>query len=209
MARKRTRKSKDAAFTGVSGPPELVVMTRRQVAFRASAGRFLSAAGENVSDVERLLARHKATLVPIFGPTEERVLARLAALSEVAQAPLEDLSVFYHVEAPAERLEELQEQLASSELVEAAFMKPPVELPAINDMTPAPAEPPPATPDFTARQIYLDAPPSGVDARWAWTQAGGRGRDIRIIDIEGAWRFTHEDLMQSQGGVVGGTQQVG
>jgi hypothetical protein len=48
-----------------------------------------------------------------------------------------------------------------------------------------------------------------VDARWAWTQAGGRGRDIRIIDIEGDWRFTHEDLTQNQGGVVAGTRQTG
>ena len=42
-------------------------------------------------------------------------------------------------------------------------------------MTAAPEEPPPATPDFSARQIYLDAAPSGIDARWAWTQSGGRG----------------------------------
>ena len=198
-----------APADGVTTAPELVVVTRRQAAFRASAGRFLSAAGENVSDIGRLLARHKATLVPIFGPTEERVMARLAAQSESAQAPMEDLSVFYRVEAPAERLEELREQLAATELVEAAFIKPPVELPRINDMTPAPAEPPPATADFAARQIYLNAPPSGIDARWAWTQAGGRGRDIRIIDIEGAWRFTHEDLTQNQGGVVAGTQLAG
>ena len=136
-------------------------------------------------------------------------MARLAAQTESAQAPMEDLSVFYRVEAPAERLEELREQLAAAELVEAAFIKPPVELPRINDMTPAPAEPPPATADFTARQIYLNAPPSGIDARWAWTQAGGRGRDIRIIDIEGAWRFTHEDLTQNQGGVVAGSQLAG
>ena len=32
-------------------------MTRRQAAFRASAGRFLSAAGENVADLQRLHAR--------------------------------------------------------------------------------------------------------------------------------------------------------
>jgi hypothetical protein len=28
---------------------------------------------------------------------------------------------------------------------------------------------------------------------------------VRIIDIEGAWRFSHEDLLQNQGGVIGGT----
>jgi hypothetical protein len=181
-------------------------MTRREAAFRASAGRFMSAAGENVGGLERLLTRHGASMVPIFGPTEERVMARLAMMSEAVQAPMEDLSVFYRVDAPAERLEELRNQLAATELVEAAYVKPGVELPQINDMTAAPEEPPPATPDFTARQIYLNAAPSGIDARWAWTQTGGRGRDIRIIDIEGAWRFTHEDLTQNQGGVVGGTQ---
>lgn len=211
-ARTSTRKSarRRTGPAAKAGPaPELVVVTRRQAAFRASAGRFLSAAGENVSDVERLLTRHGATMVPIFGPTEERVMARLAALSEAAHAPMEDLSVFYRVDAPAERLEELRERLSESELVEAAFLKPAVELPQLNDMTAAPEEPPPATPDFTARQIYLDPPPSGIDARWAWTQAGGRGRDIRITDIEGAWRFTHEDLTQNQGGVVAGTSIAG
>jgi hypothetical protein len=210
MARKNTsRRARPAPRANPAGPPELVVIARRQAAFRASAGRFLSAAGENVSDVERLLSRHQASMRPIFGATEERVMARVAAQSEMAQAPLEDLSVFYRVEAPAERLEELREQLEASELVEGAFLKPAVELPQINDMTPLPEEPPPATADFSSRQIYLDAPPSGVDARWAWTQAGGRGRDIRIIDIEGAWRFTHEDLTQNQGGVVAGTQIAG
>jgi hypothetical protein len=180
-------------------------MTRREAAFRASAGRFMSAAGENVAGLGKLLSRHGASLVPIFGPTEERVMARLAIVSEAVQAPMEDLSVFYRVDAPPERLKELRNQLAASELVEAAYLKPAVELPQVNDMTAAPEEPPPATPDYTARQIYLNAAPSGIDARWAWTQTGGRGRDIRIIDIEGAWRFTHEDLTQNQGGVVGGT----
>jgi len=211
MARKKPRARRKATPppSRIAGSPELVVVTRRQAAFRASAGRFLSAAGENVSGLSRLLAQHKARMVPIFGPTEERVVARAAALAESAQAQLEDLSVFYRVDAPAERMHQLREQLAASDLVEAAFVKPAIELPAINDMAAAPEEPPPATPDFAARQIYLDAAPSGIDARWAWTQAGGRGRDIRIIDIEGNWRFTHEDLNQNQGGVIAGSTLAG
>lgn len=136
-------------------------------------------------------------------------MARQAAHSMAAQAPMEDLSVFYKVEVPEGRMAQLQAELARNELVEAAFVKPGVELPRINDMAAAPEEPPPATPDLSARQIYLNAASSGVDARWAWTQAGGRGRDIRIIDVEGAWRFTHEDLTQNQGGVVAGTMLAG
>ncbi|MEI9851359.1 MAG: hypothetical protein WDN24_11570 [Sphingomonas sp.] len=78
----------------------------------------------------------------------------------------------------------------------------------LNDMAPTADEAPAASPDFGARQLYLDAAPGGVEARWAWTQAGGRGAGIRIIDIEGAWRFTHEDLKGNQGGVVGGTMSA-
>ncbi len=210
MARRTRRTTASRASSPPAGPaPELVVVTRREAAFRASAGRFLSAAGEKVSGIEKLLNRHGATMQPLFGATEERVLASLSRHSEAAQAPMEDLSVFYRVEAPAERLAELRAELAASDLVEAAFLKPAVELPAINDMAAAPEEPPPATPDLSSRQIYLDAPPAGIDARWAWTQTGGRGRDIRIIDIEGAWRFTHEDLTQNQGGVVAGSPIAG
>ena len=205
MAAKR-RRAKTKPVAVVAGVPELVVVMRPQAALRASAGRFASAAGQNVSDVGKVLAKHGASMKPIFGPTEERVMAAAAAHSVRAQAPLPDLSVYYRIDVPTERMAQLRDELASKELVEAAFVKPPVELPAaINDMVAAPEEPPPATPDYTARQIYLDAPPAGVNARWAWTQAGGRGRDVRIIDVEGNWRFSHEDLTQNQGGVVGGT----
>jgi hypothetical protein len=78
----------------------------------------------------------------------------------------------------------------------------------INDMLPSMDEAPPATPDFTTRQGYLLAAPGGIDAVFAATQPGGRGLGVRIIDVEGAWRFTHEDLTQNQGGVVGGTQST-
>ena len=54
---------------------------RPQVAFRSSAGRFLSATGEKVAGVAKVLARHGATMKPIFGPTEERVMARQAGRS--------------------------------------------------------------------------------------------------------------------------------
>ena len=206
---KRTRTPRKTVLASVAAEPELVVVMRPQAAFRASAGRFRSAAGEDVTDVGKLLAKHGARITPIFGPTEERVMARQAAHSAIAQAPMEDLSVFYKIEVPDERMDELRAQLAKHELVEAAYVKPGVELPRINDMAAAPEEPPPATPDLSARQIYLNAAPSGIDARWAWTQAGGRGKNIRIIDVEGAWRFTHEDLTQNQGGVVAGTMIAG
>jgi hypothetical protein len=75
----------------------------------------------------------------------------------------------------------------------------------LEDYIPLAEEPPPQTPDFTEQQGYLDAAPGGIDARYAWTVPGGTGIGVQIIDIEGAWQFTHEDLLQNQGGVAGGT----
>jgi hypothetical protein len=179
---------------------------------RASAGRFEALSGASTDSLASVLGTFGAAMRPLFGATEERVLAGAAALVEPTGAATVDpgeLATFYKVDAAPERLDELQAQLLASDVVAAAYVKPPTE-PAgfLNDMAPAADEAPPATPDFSSRQGYLDASPGGVEARWAWTQAGGRGDGIRIIDIEGAWRFSHEDLTVSQGGVVGGTQST-
>jgi subtilisin family serine protease len=190
---------------------ELVLVTRTESAFRASAGRFEALSGESTRTLEELLKDHGAVLAPLFGATEERVLAATQALSTQAapDAPLHDLSTFYRVQAPQGDLTKLQADLLAQDLVDGAYVKPGAE-PAtgINDAQPLAEEAPSVTPDFSARQGYLDAAPGGVNARWAWTQAGGKGSGIRIIDIEGAWRFTHEDLTGNQGGVVAGTSSA-
>ncbi|MEP7276239.1 MAG: serine protease, partial [Betaproteobacteria bacterium] len=71
-------------------------------------------------------------------------------------------------------------------------------------MRPKAAPAPPVTPDLSARQLYLDAAPGGVDARYAWTVPGGRGAGVRIVDVEGGWNFTHESLAGNHAGVVAG-----
>lgn len=134
----------------------------------------------------------------------------------------------YSVDAPDDRLDALAEELGALDVVEAAYVKPAAELatvadtatgadlpaapyPAagaeagINDMAPTGPDAPPASPDFTARQGYLGAAPGGIDARYAWTVPGGRGGGARVIDCEWGWRFTHEDLLANQGGIVAGT----
>ena len=55
------------------------------------------------------------------------------------------------------------------------------------------------------RQGYLGPAPGGVDAQFAWTIPGGKGIGIKVIDIEGAWNFRHEDLLQNQNGLAGGS----
>ncbi len=46
-------------------------------------------------------------------------------------------------------------------------------------------------------QGYLDAAPRGIDARFAWGQAGGDGRGVTVVDLEYGWTLNHEDLPSS------------
>ncbi|OCP07792.1 hypothetical protein BC364_20705 [Ensifer sp. LC499] len=181
-----------------------------EASMRASAGRFEALSGAPTDTLRSLLSDNNATMRPLFGATEERVAAfSYQSAGIAATAEPADLMNFYSVEAPPEKIEALKSDLSKHDLVAGAYVKPGAEPAALlNDMAPSGEEAPPSTPDFTARQGYLETAPAGVEARWAWAQAGGRGNGIRIIDIEGAWRFTHEDLTGNQGGVVGGTMSA-
>lgn len=216
MAKTPKKRSKKSETPPPAGKPELIVVMQPQAGLRASRSRVESATGATVSDIRNVLKKAGAAMLPLFGPDEDRIVARTRAQSEAVEAPLEDQSVYYRVEADEEKFADIAEGLNKQELVEAAYVKPGVELPIAPvegqpEAAPGARSPDvalPATPDFTARQLYLDPPPAGIDARWAWTQAGGSGRGVRIIDIEGDWRFSHEDLLEAQGGIVGGTPGV-
>lgn len=186
-------------------PRELIVLLRSEASATASQGTLMGLSDPTVDPVQRLLEEAGARITPLFGASEARVRAAMGPQLAMAGGP--DPSKFYKVDADDGRLDALAAALAAEGAVEAAYVKPPASPAAfLNDASPAPEEAPPATPDFTGRQGYLNAAPGGVDARWAWTQGGGRGVNVNIIDVEGAWRFSHEDLQASQGGVVGGVQ---
>ncbi len=207
-------KTRNPGFTGgptaAEGIPlerELIIVAKRDLGLRATREGVASVTGVDVSPLADLLASEGIALEPLFGVSEERLQAQTASLAAETGAEVPDLSVYYHVEAPDERLDELAERLRQMEGIEAAYVKPPAE-PAdfrLNDMAPSVEEPPAHTPDFTARQGYLGPAVVGIDANYAWTVPGGRGAGVNIIDIEWGWRFTHEDLTQNQGGVVSGT----
>lgn len=193
------------ALGGFSSERELIVIANREAGLRATDEGVASVAGAETAPLTDLLSSEGVTLQPLFGISEERLKQRLRAMAPTAQGEVPDLSVYYRVEAPDERLDELAEQLRQHELIEAAYVKPAGEPPWLNDMAPTLEAAPAVTPDFTSRQGYLDAAPGGIDARYAWTLSGGGGDGVRIIDLEWSWRFSHEDLTQNQGGVVGGT----
>ena len=186
---------------------ELIVIARQDFGLRATADGLTSATGADTQDLEQVLAAEGAVMRPLFGSSEGQVAAALSGLAADADAAdVPDLTLYYHVDAPDESLDALAERLRVMDGIETAYVKPAVEPPMwAEDAVPSADEPPAATPDFSPRQIYLNAAPAGIDARFAWTRTGGGGANVRIVDVEGAWRFSHEDLSQNQGGVVGGT----
>ena len=51
--------------------------------------------------------------------------------------------------------------------------------------------------ELEAFQGYLDPAPRGMDIRHAWTLPGGRGGNVKIIDIEFNWNLDHNDLIDA------------
>ena len=204
------------------GRPELVVIAKPEAGLRAVAAGPTSVTDADTTSLASLLDTHGAAMRPLFGLSEDRVRAQVEALPAPSATaakgeaePPPDLALFYRVAADEDRLDELAEDLLADDLVEAAYVKPAGEPPsttmetaeAINAMQPDLGDAPPATPSFVAREGYLAVAPGGLDAQFAWTLSGGRGQGVKVIDCEWAWRFTHEDLLQNQGGVVAGTSR--
>lgn len=206
--KKRPARSVPATPDHPAGERELIMVGKSDASLRATKTALVSDTGVDVSAVQSVLGTAGAVATPLFGETEERLREEATRGATHTGMEVPDLSVYYRVEAMDEDLEDLCDALNACDEVEGAYIKPPVE-PAeeeLNEMTAVLDDAPPTTPDYSGRQIYLNAAPAGVDARYAWTVPGGRGAGVEITDIEGAWRFTHEDLRRNQGGVVGGTQ---
>jgi Subtilase family len=192
---------------------ELIVITNPNAGLRASRTAVASLANSNVDPLNALLTSRGATILPIFG-NENRV-SQVMSIPTVATAlnaaGVPDLTTFYRLVANDNQLDDLAENLRNLELVDGAYIKPAPQSPVFIEEGIAPPnqqEAPPITPDYISSQLYLEAAPGGIDARFAWTRPGGKGQGVQIIDIEGAWRFSHEDLIQNQGGVIGGTQSA-
>jgi subtilisin family serine protease len=187
---------------------ELVVVLQPegQLSQLAPAGRQFASTG-----IQDALNEFNATMHATFAAA----LARQANDAKFGVPPgaldQEDLSRFFSIKAPEEAMDDLADRLRQLPQVAASYVKPPAELPQlpnqppVNNMTTNAAPAAAVTPDFTPHQIYLNSAPDGVDARYAWTLGGGKGEKITVIDIEGDWRLTHEDLKLPPNALLGGT----
>jgi hypothetical protein len=151
--------------------------------------------GTAASRIKQMAGVVNAEVRPLFGDLPMRRTRRGTATGKSA-----NLALFYTVNAPLERFDDIASRLRRLRMVESVYVKPPADLP----LPPSTAPVPPVTPDFSIKQGYLKSATAGIDARWAWSVQGGDGAGTWVIDVERAWRFSHEDLLQNQGGLIGG-----
>lgn len=155
------------------------------------SGLDADAAAAQVDAVNALLnADPTLTGSRLFSRPEAELDAEKASGEAAVAEELADLNLYteIHVGSPThEKVEALIDALNGYAIVELAYLEPRPE--------PAAVDIPPTTPDYTAFQGYLNgASQNGVDARYAWTKPGGKGDNVRAIDVEVAWQTNHEDL---------------
>jgi hypothetical protein len=160
--------------------------------------------GDGVAAIEAALAPAGATLTPLAGEPAQRLRARRAGERAIA-----DLGCYFGVRAQGPVDDELLQRVRDAPAVEFAYFKPPVALPTLPPShlgaEPATGPEPPGHPeDLSGRQGYLFAAPGGIGVADVWERPGGRGAGVRVIDVEGEWRFSHEDLQHNAGGLIAG-----
>jgi hypothetical protein len=159
----------------------LILRTHQHVRLRIGRGGRIEGGGGD--SLARTLLAAGATLSPLC--------ARPRGGDHQAVA---DIGCYFGVHAgPAGLDPDLPDRLREHAVVEFAYDKPPIALPTA----------PGAADDLRGGQGYLGPAPDGIGARAAWERPGGTGRGVRLIDVEGDWRFTHQDLGR-RGALAGG-----
>ena len=143
---------------------------------------------------ERFALRGIATLLKKYNLTSQRLIKSVSVgqlLEREARArdskfrPRHSLTSYWRLDARERPLEEVLAEFRKVEgEVEIAYLEKSATDPVVKA----------ANDTFAAEQTYLNAAPTGIDARWAWKQPGGDGSDMRFIDLERGWFLGHEDL---------------
>ncbi|KAJ5501843.1 Peptidase S8/S53 subtilisin/kexin/sedolisin [Penicillium expansum] len=203
------------------------------VIFKSSSPVKLSNTGltpvsADIAPLRALLERNHASMKLLFGQDEDRLRTqqeetlKLSRSNDVptvedngtsdAQptdlAHLPDMASFYYVDGAADSLDDLASEINQQDMVEAAYVVPSASPPQYIRIEASPQDAPSQTPNYVPRQTYLNSAPAGIDVDYAHTVPGGKGENMRVIDCEWGWRFTHEDLKELQGGVIAGTNST-
>ncbi len=168
-------------------PDRLIVKFVEGAQVRLRGGGLVSETGRDLSAVLAALDRHgRPAVEPLFRRGPAAIDATRAEAEARTGTRMPDLNGYFEIAVRAADRDALRADLARLTLVEKVYAP---SLPA-----PPPGDIPPPTPDFESQLLYLDPAPTGVDAEWAWAQAGGTGAGVVVTDIEYSWRTTHEDL---------------
>ncbi|HEX6242560.1 MAG TPA: hypothetical protein VFZ61_16720, partial [Polyangiales bacterium] len=135
--------------------------------------------GGEAAALHELLSKRSVKIKRLFERGEEELDREQQQLETSSGEELADLNLYYSLAVREADAESLITQLNASPLVEVAYAAP---IPVLAAMDVAPV-----TPSFVREQSYLDAPPLGIDARFAWTRPGGDGFGKRVIDVEAGW----------------------
>lgn len=178
---------------------ELIVTVNPNAELFLANRKFASLApGANTDSLNELLRSvPQLSFKPLFGQTEKAIKNRTEAIERERHVKLPDLSVYYRVDAPDDQLDFWAAYLRNQKPeIESAFVKPAPELPV---QLSEPGTLPEVDPrNLTKYQTYL-LPDPGIDAEYAWGFECGDGEGVKIVDLELAWRFTHEDLLHRSG----------
>lgn len=129
-------------------------------------------------------------VTPLFGASPERLRAERAEAERLSGYAQPDLTRWLVVRSPTRATgERLAAELTQDPAV--VFVQAALRLSAgAAPSTPSTA---PRDPDDPL-QGYLDAAPAGVDARFAWSQSGGRGDRVTVGVVDVGFDTDHVDL---------------
>jgi len=128
----------------------------------------------------------KLTAKPLITSIKSEELERFEQAALAADyPPLQSLTAYWRVDVrqAAQQLEEIEAALRRLPEVELVYREK------------TPSDPVNAADDtYAGSENFLDAGPTGIDARWVWTQPNGDGIGMHFIDLEQGWLLGHEDL---------------
>ncbi|MEA2030055.1 MAG: S8 family serine peptidase [candidate division Zixibacteria bacterium] len=178
----------------------VVVKFADNLSVRLRSDRLFSKSGLPVTEAESILQPYLGTPRMkrlLNGIPEEKIDNTLTSLQLHSKHALADMNNYFSIDVQDYvEAEFLINQLNALDDVELAYF----------ESFPEPAgDIDPPTPSWVPEQDYREAAPNGVDADYANTLPGGDGTGVKIIDIEGSWKDTHEDLDKALDGLIAGT----
>lgn len=194
----RTRRGKDNEHSGF-------VIVRLNAEVPATAG-------DNLLDVaKRSKLAGLATALEAFKLSTTRRLVRSVAPDKILELerkaassefpPLRSLTSYWRIDLRdrPELTDDVVKRLNALPEVDRAYRELAVSEPAVNAVDD----------DYAVDQDYLDAAPTGIDARWAWTQPDCEGAGVAVMDLEQGWFPNHEDLLAKAPTLIYGDNRDG